>query len=51
MKNLNKRGMVSLEILAIILIPGALTAFLAYKIASKVPVIKRYAPQNLQLQK
>ena len=51
MKNLNKRGIVSLEILAIILIPGALTAFLAYKVASKIPGVKRYVPQKLQLQK
>ena len=41
MSKLNKTGLATIEILSVLLIPGALTLFFVYKIASKVPILNR----------
>lgn len=47
MKKLNKRGLASLEIIALLTIPGALTMFIIYKIATKLFGIKMHIPKLL----
>ena len=51
MKKLNKKGTVALELLALIVVPGALTAFIVYKIGKKLGLTKKLKSFNLQLQK
>jgi hypothetical protein len=46
MNRVNKRGLVTFELLGILLIPGALTVFVTYKIISKLPILNKLVLQK-----